>query len=83
MRDHEPNLALDGKEDGLFFYRKIANEAGAYLREGGRLIMEIGFDQGEAVMQLLDKAGYTDVKCIKDLSGLDRVVMAVWQTYSK
>ena len=83
VRDHEPNLALDGKEDGLFFYRKIANEAGAYLREGGRLIMEIGFDQGEAVMQLLDKAGYTDVKCIKDLSGLDRVVMAVWQTYSK
>ena len=83
VRDHEPNLALDGKEDGLFFYRKIANEAGAYLREGGRLIMEIGFDQGEAVMQLLDKAGYTDVKCIKDLSGLDRVVMAVWQTYNK
>ena len=83
VRDHEPNLALDGKEDGLFFYRKIANEAGAYLREGGRLIMEIGFDQGEAVMQLLDKAGYTDVKCRKDLSGLDRVVMAVWQTYSK
>ncbi len=83
VRDHEPNFALDGKEDGLFFYRKIANEAGAYLREGGRLIMEIGFDQGEAVMQLLDKAGYTDVKCIKDLSGLDRVVMAVWQTYSK
>ena len=83
VRDHEPNFALDGKEDGLFFYRKIANEAGAYLREGGRLIMEIGFDQGEAVMQLLDKAGYTDVKCIKDLSGLDRVVMAVWQTYNK
>ena len=83
VRDHEPNFALDGKEDGLFFYRKSANEAGAYLREGGRLIMEIGFDQGEAVMQLLDKAGYTDVKCIKDLSGLDRVVMAVWQTYSK
>ena len=83
VRDHEPNFALDGKEDGLFFYRKSANEAGAYLREGGRLIMEIGFDQGEAVMQLLDKAGYTDVKCIKDLSGLDRVVIAVWQTYSK
>ena len=81
VRDHEPNLALDGKEDGLFFYRKIANEAGAYLREGGRLIMEIGFDQGEAVMQLLDGAGYTDVRCIKDLSGLDRVVTAAWQTY--
>ena len=83
VRDHEPNLALDGKEDGLFFYRKIANEAGAYLREGGRLIMEIGFDQGEAVMQLLDEAGYTDVKCIKDLSGLDRVVTAAWETYNK
>ena len=83
VRDHEPNLALDGKEDGLFFYRKIANEAGAYLREGGRLIMEIGFDQGESVMQLLDEAGYKDVKCIKDLSGLDRVVTASWKTYNK
>ena len=78
VRDHEPNLALDGKEDGLFFYRMIADEAGKHLEKGGHLILEIGYDQAEAVMGLLGDKGYGDIKCMKDLAGCDRAVSAAW-----
>jgi len=74
VREHEPRLALDGTEDGLFFYRKIIEEAENYLTEYGELFFEIGYNQGEAVSELLKAAGYHDVKVIKDLPGLDRVV---------
>lgn len=71
---HDPMLALDGMEDGLYFYRKIIEQAGAFLNEGGSLCFEIGHDQGVAVSELMRAAGYEDVVVIKDLSGLDRVV---------
>lgn len=74
VRLHDPALALDGHEDGLYFYRRIAAEAGKYLRDGAYLMLEIGWDQGEAVSTLLEAAGYRDVKVKKDLSGNDRVV---------
>ena len=74
VRLHDPALALDGHEDGLYFYRRIAAEAGKYLRDGAYLMLEIGWDQGEAVSTLLDVAGYREVKVKKDLSGNDRVV---------
>ncbi len=74
VREHEPMLALDGTEDGLFFYRRIAAEAGSWLRDGGSLYLEIGHDQGEAVSGLLKGAGFVDVSVIKDLPGHDRVV---------
>ncbi len=77
VRDHEPELALDGKTDGLFFYRKIAEGAGMHLPGGGRLIMEIGYDQAEDVTRILSRSGFTDVCCIKDLAGCDRVISAV------
>ena len=73
VRDYEPHLALDGKEDGLYFYRKIIGEAAAYLQPGGRLYLEIGYDQGEAVRELLSAAGFTDISIEKDLGGNDRV----------
>lgn len=77
VRDHEPRMALDGMEDGLFFYRRIVREAAAYLNPGGRLLFEIGYDQGEAVSEMMKKAGYDRVRVVKDLAGLDRVVMGV------
>lgn len=73
VRDHEPSLALDGKEDGLYFYRKIVEQAGEYLSAGGWLCFEIGYDQGEALKEIMKRAGYKQIKIVKDLSGLDRV----------
>lgn len=74
VRLHEPYQALDGREDGLYFYRRIIKESGAHLREGGHLLFEIGYDQGSAVAELLEEAGYKEIKIVKDLAGLDRVV---------
>lgn len=73
VRDHEPLLALDGHEDGLFFYRRIVREARCCLKPGGRLFFEIGFDQGDALRELLTEAGYKDVAITRDLAGLNRV----------
>ncbi len=75
VRDHEPLQALDGMEDGLFFYRRIVEKAGGFLEKGGWLLFEIGYDQGEAVSELLIKQGFQDVKVVKDYAGLDRVVL--------
>lgn len=75
VRCHEPLLALDGMEDGLYFYRRIISGAWGYLKDGGHLCFEIGFDQGEAVSSMMRDAGYREVKVIRDLGGLDRVVI--------
>ncbi|GFO85656.1 MULTISPECIES: peptide chain release factor N(5)-glutamine methyltransferase [Anaerostipes] len=74
VRDHEPMLALDGREDGLYFYRKIIKEAPGYLNPGGMLAFEIGYDQGEAVKGMMLKQGFHSVEIRKDLAGLDRLV---------
>lgn len=74
VRDREPRMALDGKEDGLFFYREITGQARQYLKPGGRLLFEIGYDQGNAVAGMMTEAGFTEVQVKKDLAGLDRVV---------
>ncbi|MBU5429952.1 peptide chain release factor N(5)-glutamine methyltransferase [Kineothrix sp. MSJ-39] len=74
VREHEPHLALDGKEDGLYFYREIIKGAEHHLKRGGQLFFEIGYDQGEAVKALLVANGYTEVAVVKDYAGLDRVV---------
>ena len=72
---NEPKLALDGGEDGLDFYKKIAKDAYAFLNNNGYLMFEIGFDQGEAVSEIL-KEKYVDIEVLKDFSGNDRVVVA-------
>ena len=74
VREYEPHLALDGKEDGLYFYREIIKGAEHHLKRGGQLFFEIGYDQGEAVKALLVANGYTEVAVVKDYAGLDRVV---------
>lgn len=77
VKDHEPHLALDGSEDGLLFYRRIVAETPEYLNPSGWLCMEIGYDQGDALRELLAGSGkYTNVEIVKDLSGLDRVALA-------
>lgn len=78
VRDYEPRMALDGTEDGLLFYRRITTEAKDYLVPGGRLMFEIGHDQGEEVSGLLRNEGYKEVEVKKDYAGLDRMVFAVW-----
>jgi len=74
VRDFEPFEALDGKEDGLYFYRRIIEKSSEYLNVDGYILLEIGYDQGQVVSELLVTAGYTDVIVMKDLAGLDRVV---------
>lgn len=78
VKDYEPKLALDGTQDGLYFYREITAQAGEYLHDGGILMFEIGYDQGMEVSRMCCDNGYTDVKIIKDFAGLDRVVTAVY-----
>ncbi len=74
VRDHEPVMALDGRDDGLYFYRKIAEKAPQFLKGEGRIFLEIGYDQGKAVATLLEDNHFTEVKVIQDYAGLDRVV---------
>ena len=78
VREHEPMMALDGTEDGLKFYRRIAKEAGTWLKPGGAVYLEIGYDQGKAVSELLSEAGFDKARVVKDLPGKDRVVCGIW-----
>ena len=75
VKDHEPYSALYGGEDGLDFYRIIAREAKAFLKEGGKLFLEVGINQAEEVKVLLE-VDY-QVEIIKDINGIDRIVKAV------
>lgn len=74
VSEFEPHEALDGKEDGLFFYRKIIQESPDYLTDGGYLLFEIGYDQGWAVSSMMKEVGFEDVCVKKDLARNDRVV---------
>ena len=78
VRDHEPRMALDGLEDGLWFYRRILSECSPYLHAGSEVFFEIGCEQGEAVEALMKQAGFAEVKVIKDYAGLDRVVRGTY-----
>jgi release factor glutamine methyltransferase len=77
VRDFEPMLALDGREDGLFFYRQLVSDGRRFLNPGGSVYFEIGYDQAEAVSGLLIDAGFAEIRVVKDAAGLDRVVCAV------
>lgn len=75
VREHEPLLALDGTEDGLYFYRMITKKSISRLKKNGMLLYEIGYDQGEAVSGIMKEYGFEDIQVRKDLAGLDRVVI--------
>ncbi len=82
VKDFEPRLALDGGEDGLVFYRKIAKDAPFFLEQGGRLCLEIGYDQAKAVTEILEE-NFRDIKVMKDYAGIDRVVIATLKPYKE
>lgn len=75
VKDHDPFIALNGKEDGVTFYRRIIKDAPDHLVMGGLLAFEIGNDQGKAVSDMMNDAGFTGVCVLKDLCGNDRVVL--------
>ena len=74
VRDYEPMLALDGKEDGLYFYREIVKKSPSYLNGGGLLFFEIGYNQAEDVKKIMEEAGFKDIVVVQDYGHLDRVV---------
>jgi release factor glutamine methyltransferase len=74
VRDHEPRLALDGGADGLDAYRQLAPEILRVLRPGGHFLVEIGFDQAQAVTALFGEAGAEALEVLRDLANRDRVV---------
>ena len=75
VKNYEPHTALSGGNDGLYFYRKIVEDSDKILKENGILAFEIGHDQGKEVSALMTQKGYKGVRVIKDLAGLDRVVL--------
>lgn len=78
VRDHEPRMALDGREDGLYFYKRILEECPDYLYGGAQVFFEIGYDQGPAVKKMMEERAFREVTVIKDYGGLDRVVCGVY-----
>ena len=79
VRDYIPRLALDGDEDGLKFYKNITKKAIKYLNKNARIFYEIGYNQSEAVTDILLENGFEEIKIIKDYSGLDRIVTAKFE----
>jgi release factor glutamine methyltransferase len=77
VKDHEPKIALDGGEEGMEFYRRIASRASRYFRKGGWLLLEVGQGQGEKVSELIEREGsFLKPEIVPDLAGIGRVVKA-------
>jgi release factor glutamine methyltransferase len=72
VKNYEPRIALDGGEDGLDFYRRLAKEVTRYIARGGMLILEVGENQAEDVLKLFEKRDY--VMVVKDFAGVDRIL---------
>jgi len=78
VANFDPDMSLRGGLDGLEAYAKILAGAGDYLRPGGALILEIGYDQGRSVPTMMGAAGFSNIALYQDLSGHDRVVTGIW-----
>lgn len=76
LRDHEPRMALTDEGDGLSAYRTIADEAGSYLTVDGRVLCEIGWQQGADVKLIFERRGWGTADILPDLDGRDRVILA-------
>lgn len=76
IRKHEPVTALDGGKDGLEIIKKIIRQAPDYLKKGGILAFEVGYKQAEKVKKLMEDAGFQNIAVIKDLAGINRVLIA-------
>ena len=77
VREFEPMMALDGGADGLDLVRPLTAQALRVLKPGGGLFLEIGYDQGDAVSRWLELTGFQQVRVVKDLAGLDRIVTGI------
>ncbi|MEA3423907.1 MAG: peptide chain release factor N(5)-glutamine methyltransferase, partial [Bacillota bacterium] len=75
VKDFEPTLALKAENGGLFFYEKTIEESFDYLKKGGILAFEVGYNQSAVIMQLMAEKGYENISVIQDLSGINRVVL--------
>ncbi|QBD86396.1 peptide chain release factor N(5)-glutamine methyltransferase [Clostridium tetani] len=80
VKNYEPHIALDGGEDGLYFYKNIVKQSKHLLNSGGTIAFEIGYDQKEEVSCILESNGFVNIECYKDLAGLDRVVIGTLKT---
>ncbi len=78
VRDHEPQLALDGGEEGMDLIIPLVEQAAKVLKPGGGLFIEMGYDQGKAIFQCLENSGFQNVQIIQDYAGLDRIVIGEW-----
>jgi release factor glutamine methyltransferase len=76
VRGHEPRMALTDEADGLIFYKRIAELAGKMLRPDGAVIVELSYDGVIPVSRIFEEHGFTSVSAIKDLSGIDRILIA-------
>ncbi|QZY57384.1 peptide chain release factor N(5)-glutamine methyltransferase [Crassaminicella profunda] len=77
VKKFEPKLALDGGFDGLDFYRRIVEKAPLFVKKGGLVALEVGHDQADVVKEMMENEGhYSEIKKIKDLAGIERVVEA-------
>ena len=83
VRDYEPREALDGGEDGLMFYRAVAEKWRAVLKPGGAIMFECGEDQSTALRGILEDRGFADIETVLDTRGIERVVTGKLQTEEK
>lgn len=78
VKDHEPMIALDGGADGLDFYKEIIKDSSICLKKEGILMLEIGHDQKEALLKMMEETGaFNKTLCLKDLAGRDRIVVGI------
>ncbi|MEG2450127.1 MAG: peptide chain release factor N(5)-glutamine methyltransferase [Clostridia bacterium] len=75
VKDFEPRLALDGGNDGLDIYRKIAKECGDYLAENGTMLLEFGISQADSVKKIFEENNFEKIEIIKDMEGVDRIAL--------
>lgn len=73
---YEPQNALYGGEDGLYFYKKIIKNAKNFLNKNGKIYLEIGYDQKDSISNLLEEYGYKQIKSYKDFNDFDRIIKA-------
>lgn len=73
---YEPQNALYGGEDGLYFYKKIIKNAKNFLNKNGKIYLEIGYDQKDSISDLLEEYGYKQIKSYKDFNDFDRIIKA-------
>ncbi len=74
IKDHEPKSALQAKNNGLYFYEKILQNAKEHLTKSGKIYFEIGYDQADKIIEIAKENGFCNIRVFKDLNGFDRIM---------